>query len=942
MKFKGHPERKSQTVTPAVCVLSRTRRDQRKMRFLPLWLFSFLTITKGRDCFLERDEGIKTKQELIVNKEKPLGSIQEYELLLQVHYRNSKEKRELKEFLKFCALSSFFLPEPGKIIRAKATTYCGYQNRVLRCACEDSYSWFPPQCLEPQNCSLLKAGSLQTCDCHSSNLTQSIYFCERTKVWGTFKINEKFTEDLLDSSSAMYAKYTTGIEMQLKEAYKGIQGFESVQVTQFRDGSIVVGYEVVGSSSTSELLSGIEQMVEKAKTYLRQLYALEENSFRVFGEAQCNSIAFGFGSENDEYTLPCSLGYIGSITVRCQPSGWHILEEMCVLSELEELKKNSSELANNDTDTEAAVSSLVQKLSMVIQQNPSTTAGNLASVVSILGSISSLKKSFTVSNSTMENVINIADHILKSASLTNWTVLLKKKKDASSQLLESLENISTLVPSTALPLNFSRDFINWKGIPVSANLSNQGYNYETEFPPQNTPSPITGHVSIGPGQFKKDLLHSIISMTSLTLGNILPIAENKNAQVNGPLISIIIPNSSIEEISLTFSKMKLNLSQPQCVFWDFSHLQWTDTGCHLENETANLVTCFCTHLTSFSVLMSPIVPPAIVPIVKWITFVGLGVSIGSLILCLTIQGLFWKQVNKNQTSHSRHICIVNIALCLLIADVWFIVAATVDTNSGVCTAAVFFAHLFYLSLFFWMLLLGFLLAYRVIFVFHHMATPLMVAVGFCLGYGCPLIISIVTFLVTQPSNGYKRQDACWLNWSDGSKPLLAFAVPALTIVAVNLVVVLLVLTKLWRPAVGERLAQDNKATAKRIGRSLLVLTPLLGLTWGFGIATMVDSQNLSWHIIFAFLNAFQGLFILCFGILLDSKLRQVLLNKLSPLSCWDQASKQKLSDSSVTLRFEKTFNPFQQKGCYVFSYTSESSHDIMLTQFSSAEQSGES
>lgn len=504
------------------------------MRFLPLWLFSFLMITKGRDCFLERDEGIKTKQELIVNKEKPLGSIQEYELLLQVHYRNSKEKRELKEFLKFCALSSFFLPEPGKIIRAKATTYCGYQNRVLRCACEDSYSWFPPQCLEPQNCSLLKAGSLQTCDCHSSNLTQSIYFCERTKVWGTFKINEKFTEDLLDSSSAMYAKYTTGIEMQLKEAYKGIQGFESVQVTQFRDGSIVVGYEVVGSSSTSELLSGIEQMVEKAKTYLRQLYALEENSFRVFGEAQCNSIAFGFGSENDEYTLPCSLGYIGSITVRCQPSGWHILEEMCVLSELEELKKNSSELANNDTDTEAAVSSLVQKLSMVIQQNPSTTAGNLASVVSILGSISSLKKSFTVSNSTMENVINIADHILKSASLTNWTVLLKKKKDASSQLLESLENISTLVPSTALPLNFSRDFINWKGIPVSANLSNQGYNYETEFPPQNTPSPITGHVSIGPGQFKKDLLHSIISMTSLTLGTFYPLLKIKMLRLMGP------------------------------------------------------------------------------------------------------------------------------------------------------------------------------------------------------------------------------------------------------------------------------------------------------------------------------------------------------------------------------------------------------------------------
>ncbi|XP_027814523.1 adhesion G-protein coupled receptor F1 isoform X7 [Ovis aries] len=452
MKFTGHPERKSQTVTPAVCVLSRTRRGQQKMRFSSLWLFFFLTITEGRGGFLERDEGIKTKRELNVNKQKPLGSIQEYELLLQVHYGNSKKKRELKEFLKSWAPPLFFLPEPVNIIRAKATTYCGYQNGVLRCACEDSYSWFPPQCLDPQNCSLLKAGSLQSCDCHSSNLTQSVYFCERTKVWGTFKINEKFTEDLLDSSSAMYAKYTTGIERQLKEAYKGIQGFEAVRVTQFRNGSIVVGYEVVGSSSTSELLSGVEQMAKKAKTYLCKLYALEEDSFRVFGEAQCNSIAFGFGFENDEYTLPCSLGYIGSITVRCQPSGWHILEEMCVLSELEELKKDLTELASNNTDTEAAVSSLVQKLSMVIQQSPSTTAGNLASVVSILGNISSLKKNFTVSNSTMEGLFILCFGILLDSKLRQ--LLLNKLSPLSCWDQASKQKLS----DSSVKLRFEKTF----------------------------------------------------------------------------------------------------------------------------------------------------------------------------------------------------------------------------------------------------------------------------------------------------------------------------------------------------------------------------------------------------------------------------------------------------------------------------------------------------
>ncbi|XP_077911396.1 adhesion G-protein coupled receptor F1 [Halichoerus grypus] len=910
------------------------------MQVRMLWLISFFTLIEGQEGFLGRNEGIKTKRGLSVNKKKHPGPVQEYELLLQVAYRDSKEKRDLKNFLKLLKPPSLWLQEPMKIIRAKATTYCGNQNGVLHCACEDGYTWFSPSCLDPHKCYLHTAGGLQSCHCHLNNFTQSINICERTKVWGTFKINESFAKDLLNSSSPSYSKYATGIEIQLKEAFKSIQDFESVRVTQFRDGSIMAGFEVVGSSSTSELLSAIEQVAEKVKAGLHKLFLLEDGSFRVFGKAQCNSIVFGFGSRNDEYIVPCSSGYTGNITARCQPSGWQILREMCVHSQLEELKKNFSVITGNATET--AVSSLVQNLSVMIQQNPSTTAGNLASVVSILDNALSLllESHFKVSSSTMEDVISIADHILNSTSITNWTVLLQEEQHASSRLLKTLENISSLVPPTALPLNFSREFINWEAIPASQSQLKMGYNYQTEMLPPNASIPVRGRVLIESGQFRWPLPDTIISMTSLTLGNILSVTKNGNAQVNGPMISTIIQNYSINEIFLIFSKIESNLSQPYCVFWDFSGLQWNNAGCHLVNETPDTVMCRCTHLTSFSVLMSPFVPPAFIPVVKWITFVGLGISIGSLTLCLIIEALFWKQVKKNQTSYTRHVCMVNIALCLLIADVWFLVAATGGSSvdlPGVCIAAVFFMHFFYLSLFFWTLTLGILLAYRILLVFHHMAMPSMMAVGFCLGYGCPLVISVITIAVTQPSNNYKRKDACWLNWSDRSKPLLAFAVPALTVVAVNLVVVFLVLTKLWRPTVGERPGQENKVTIVRMGKSLLILTPLLGLTWGFGIGTMVDNRNLAWHVIFALLNAFQGFFILCFGMLLDSKLRQLLFSKLSPLSSWKQASKQDSSDVSAKPKFPKPFNPLQSKGIYAFSHTGESSNDIMLTQFSSSE-----
>ncbi|XP_036023010.1 adhesion G-protein coupled receptor F1 [Onychomys torridus] len=906
------------------------------MRVGFLWLIPFFTLTKGTDSFLQqKNDNNKIKGDVsVVEKRHP---VQEYEVLLQMTYRDPGEKRELKRFLKHLKSPSSCLHGPSKIIRVKSTTYCRSLKGFPECACEDSYTWFPPSCLDPQNCYLHTAGPLSSCNCPLKDLSQSVNFCERAKVWGTFEIIRTFAKDLWNSSSAVYAYYTTEIENQLKEAYRGIGGFESVRVTQFREGSIVVGYEVTGSSDTAELLSAMEQVKDKALVALRRRFSVKDGSFRVFREAQCNSVSFGFGFEDDEYTLPCSSGFTGNITIRCGRSGWQVTKESCVLSQLEELKKNFSMIAGNIT--EADVSSLVQNLSAIVQQSSSTTAGNLASVVSFLSDISSLSlaNSFTVSNLTLKNVINIADHVLNSTSITNWTILLQEEKDASSKLLETLENISTLIPPTALPLNFSRNFIDWKGTQIQ---STQSYNYHIEIIQQNASLPIQGHVLIGPEQFQKSHPKTIISMASLTFGNILPITSAGNAQINGPVITTLIQNDSINEIFLNLSKINGNLSQPHCVFWDFRHLQWSNVGCQLVNETPGTVLCRCKHLTSFSVLMSPLVPSSIISVVKWITYIGLGISIASLILCLLIESLFWKQTKKSQTSYTRHVCLVNIALSLLIADVWFIVAATVDaavSPSGVCIAAVFFTHFFYLALFFWMLVLGALLAYRIILVFHHMALPTMMAIGFCLGYGCPLLISVITIAATQPSNSYKRSNVCWLNWSDENKPLLAFVVPALTIVAVNLAVVLLVLRKLWRPAVGERLSQDDKATAIRMGKSLLILTPLLGLTWGFGIGTMVDSQNAAWHVLFALLNAFQGFFIFCFGILLDNKLRQLLSNKMTLLSSWKQAPKQNCSDIVTKPKCLKPFNILQHKGMYSLSHTGDSSNEITLTQFLSTE-----
>lgn len=151
-------------------------------------------------------------------------------------------------------------------------------------------------------------------------------------------------------------------------------------------------------------------------------------------------------------------------------------------------------------------------------------------------------------------------------------------------------------------------------------------------------------------------------------------------------------------------------------------------------------------------------------------------------------------------------------------------------------------------------------------------------IAFTVGYGAPLLIAVITVASTAGRNGYVPQEYnCWLNWKE-TKALLAFVIPALTIVAINFLVLIVVLCKILRRGVNSSNQPEEKHALLVILRCVGILTPLFGLTWGFGIGTMVSSIS-GIHVVFAFLNSLQGFFILLFGILLDSKVHEALVGK---------------------------------------------------------------
>uniref|UniRef100_H3C5V0 Uncharacterized protein n=1 Tax=Tetraodon nigroviridis TaxID=99883 RepID=H3C5V0_TETNG len=626
-------------------------------------------------------------------------------------------------------------------------------------------------------------------------------------------------------------------------------------------------------------------------------------SLTIFSEdIICKDDRFGTGRTGDQSTIWCDEGLEGSITAVCEGSGnWKTGEDTCIVTAIKELLIFSEQL------TEVGVPEFAGALNAVVQSNKSEISNSSLTISVVVNIVNKISVLSAVNQAVMKDVLETVDAIISEDSRDSWIALnLNKTDNSSSELLGSLEGLSDKlvgefeIETGQVILNktsFSDPFVANVNSSVTINISNTSSENASVI----TTMLLTGLINVMPTRNQ-----SINNETDNT--------------INAAVVLVKI-DTKIGNVILTFNKLNNTLKlNPQCVFWNFTAFNnlgaWDDFGCTFVSDINDIVTCNCTHLTSFSILMStrlPVVRPGVKVALDLITYVGVGISLASLVICLILEGYVWKAVTRNSTAFMRHVSIVNTALSLLIADICFIIAASFAKNPGEnpgedynvpvgpCSAATFFMHLFYLALFFWMLVSGLLLFYRTVMIFSHMSKSAMLAIGFCLGYGCPLVIAVVTVAVTAPSGGYVQgNEACWLNWTK-SKALLALVIPALTIVLVNILILIVIITKILSRDVGESVQTDEKHALVVIARCVIILTPLFGLTWSLGVGTMVSSTNEGIHIAFAFFNSLQGFFILVFGTLLDSKVRSVLSKKAttSTSSSLTKVSQSKIGGVSV-------------------------------------------
>ncbi|XP_061607300.1 adhesion G-protein coupled receptor G2-like isoform X2 [Phyllopteryx taeniolatus] len=311
-----------------------------------------------------------------------------------------------------------------------------------------------------------------------------------------------------------------------------------------------------------------------------------------------------------------------------------------------------------------------------------------------------------------------------------------------------------------------------------------------------------------------------------------------------------------------------------CVFWDFTLNDrsggWNKNGCYVQNSTDNLTVCGCNHLTAFSILLDlarePLTSRVQATILTFITYIGCGISAIFLALTLLTYLAFGKLRKDSPSKILIQLCVALLLLNLIfLVDAWL---ALYPDAVGLCISTAWFLHYFLLAAFTWMGLEAVHMYLGLIKVFNSYVPYYMLRFSLA-GWGVPMIVVIIVIAVDKNNYGlvsYGRfsdgttDDFCWL------KNDIAFFVAVVAYFCViflfNFIMFVVVLVQLHKIKRQNPHNSQHRSTGQNV-RSVVGITILLGLTWGFAFFAW-GPLNLPFMYLFAICNAFQGFFIFVF------------------------------------------------------------------------------
>lgn len=315
-----------------------------------------------------------------------------------------------------------------------------------------------------------------------------------------------------------------------------------------------------------------------------------------------------------------------------------------------------------------------------------------------------------------------------------------------------------------------------------------------------------------------------------------------------------------------------NVSNPSCVYWDYTSPAWSEEGCRVEATNKTHTICVCDHLTNFALLMesndSDYLKGSLM-FYQIVIYIGCVVSIIGLSLSITTF-VFFRSLKSDRTTIHTNLCI-----CLLAAELLFVFGINQSRYSVLCGIVAGLLHYFFLCSFVWLFFEGFQLYITFLEVFNVDKSRILWYYLF--SYGFPLIVVIISSIVDPYSYGTDRY--CWLKADNFF--IFIFVGPIVGVILANIVFLSMAIYTMCRHTSNPIKSDDCRlATAMIWLRGAIILVFILGLTWTFGLLFLNEESPVVAYI-FACLNASQGLFIFFFHCVQNEKVQKEYLKILS-------------------------------------------------------------
>ncbi|KAM4681122.1 adhesion G-protein coupled receptor G6 [Amazona ochrocephala] len=358
-----------------------------------------------------------------------------------------------------------------------------------------------------------------------------------------------------------------------------------------------------------------------------------------------------------------------------------------------------------------------------------------------------------------------------------------------------------------------------------------------------------------------------------------------SADLTSYVVACSIGNITIQDlqdyVKVTIKHTKIQEDpKPTCVFWDMNKNGgsggWNPEGCQVDTESnENETVCLCNHLTHFGVLMDlqrtvTQIDPQNTKVLTFITYIGCGISaIFSAATLLTY--IAFEKLRRDYPSK----ILMNLSTALLFLNLIFLLdgwIASFDID-GLCIAVAALLHFFLLATFTWMGLEAVHMYIALVKVFNTYIRRYILK--FCIiGWGLPALVIAIVFasantnashvygkqLYGKDANGQGGDDFCWI------KNEVVFYVTCAGYFGImflmNFAMFIVVMVQICGRN-GKRTNRSLKEEILRNLRSVVSLTFLLGMTWGFAFFAW-GPLTLPFLYLFSIFNSLQGLFIFVF------------------------------------------------------------------------------